>query len=141
MTFDIYNQAGDFICDCVELDDSQPMQMGDTIDAIDENGDWIVVIIRMRKGNKLIVAYNDPEKQAAINERVGVYHTLAVKWHEGSLWTPEFGDYDKKVVEQERIDGYQDIHAYRIIKTMAMQVDINASIDAMNAAEQEAAAV
>lgn len=58
------------------------------------------------------------------------YYTLAIK--EDGAWSPQFGDYDKQAVIQERIDSYAGF-AYRIVTTDdAKQATINAQIGLMN---------
>jgi hypothetical protein len=69
------------------------------------------------------------------------YFTLAVRWHWEeagvlhSRWSPEFGDYDREVVESER-DDYRsrDFKArdLKIISTGDKQSDIDAAIMKLN---------
>lgn len=61
------------------------------------------------------------------------YYTLAVR--EDGVWAPQFGDYDRDVVADEKLD-YRD-HGYsardlKIIRTGDTQADIDARIAAMN---------
>jgi hypothetical protein len=64
---------------------------------------------------------------------MATYYTLAVR--EDGVWGPQFGDYDRETVVDEKID-YQD-HGYsvrdlKIIRTGDTQADIDARIAAMN---------
>lgn len=61
------------------------------------------------------------------------YYTLAVR--EDGVWGPQFGDYDRETVVDEKIN-YQD-HGYsardlKIIRTADTQAAINEQIAAMN---------
>jgi hypothetical protein len=64
----------------------------------------------------------------------GRYHTLALR--DGGIWRPEFGDYDKSVVEAERDDyhegGGHRLADLRIISTGDTQAAINAAIATLN---------
>jgi hypothetical protein len=72
------------------------------------------------------------------------YYTLAVRWHEVGLtlghWTPEFGDYDEEVVEEERryyrIDHGHKAKDLKIIRTGDTQAEIDAGIAKLNAKEK-----
>lgn len=59
------------------------------------------------------------------------YHTLAV--FEDGQWAPQFGDWDKDVVKQEREDSY-DGQRTCIVTTDGSQAAIDATIAEMNAA-------
>jgi hypothetical protein len=66
------------------------------------------------------------------------YYTLAV--YEDGHWSPQFGDYSRAVVKQEREDwhdsqGYPYAHL-TIISTGPLQADIDAGIRALNKMEQ-----
>ena len=47
------------------------------------------------------------------------YYTLIVRWTIDDLWTPQFGDFDREVVEQEIEDSYNadDCYMSNIIQT------------------------
>ncbi|MBB4000900.1 hypothetical protein [Aureimonas pseudogalii] len=69
------------------------------------------------------------------------YHTLLtrdLKHPISNQWCPDFGDYDRKVVEAER-DDYRDkgwaAAELRIIETSSDQKGIDAVVAALNAAE------
>lgn len=68
------------------------------------------------------------------------YFTLAERQPDGA-WAPQFGDYDKDVVAQERADmlysGAGRIRAkdLRIVRSGAWQADINAAIAKLNGGE------
>jgi hypothetical protein len=69
------------------------------------------------------------------NPKSRAYYTLAVR--EDGQWSPQFGDYSKSVVEQERddiCDGYGGPKKKdtRILKTGARQAELNAAIRALN---------
>lgn len=64
------------------------------------------------------------------------YYSLAVQWEKGDRFTPEFGDYDFEVVNDEREDM---IYSYnlkgkqvRIIKTQDSQSAIEQAIAKLN---------
>lgn len=67
------------------------------------------------------------------------YYTLAVKPKaEGQQWSPQFGDYDRKVVAQEIEDTKADWpkgSKFKIVKSDGKQAAINAAIDALNRKE------
>lgn len=62
------------------------------------------------------------------------YYTLVVRDADSPLyWSPEFGDYDKSVVEEERIAMMADPFVKaRIIRTMDDQASIDAAVAALN---------
>jgi len=62
------------------------------------------------------------------------YYTLVVRDADNPLyWSPEFGDYDKSVVEDERIAMMDDPFVkVRIIRTMDDQASIDAAVAALN---------
>jgi hypothetical protein len=62
------------------------------------------------------------------------YFTLAIK--EDGVWAPQFGDYDRECVEQERVDTYAEHKKanWRILATSGHQRDINAAVAALNGA-------
>lgn len=68
------------------------------------------------------------------------YYTLCVHYHFG--WSPEFGDYDRSVVQQERDDfrwaSQRPWKAkdFKIIATGGKQTEINAAVAAMNVKEK-----
>lgn len=69
------------------------------------------------------------------------YHTLLtrdLKHPISNQWCPDFGDYDKAVVEAER-DDYRDkgwaAAELRIIETAPNQKEIDAAVAALNASE------
>ncbi len=61
------------------------------------------------------------------------YFTLLVR-EDGGPWGIHFGDYDREVVEQERIDGLDYYHKRNmtIIKTGERQTEIDAAVTALN---------
>jgi hypothetical protein len=64
------------------------------------------------------------------------YWTLAIR--ESGVWAPQFGDYDREVVEQERLDvldGYDPPlkRDTKVIKSGDLQADIDAAIAKLNA--------
>lgn len=61
------------------------------------------------------------------------YHTLAIR--EDGRWAPQFGDYDKDAVLQEREDSYGETKRrdWRVITTGDKKADIDAAIAALNA--------
>ena len=63
------------------------------------------------------------------------YYTLAI-W-DGAQWGPQFGDYNREVVAQERADSYAEYlgrHA-KIIATGPKKADIEAAIAKLNEKE------
>jgi hypothetical protein len=66
------------------------------------------------------------------------YFTLLIR--DAAVWAPQFGDYDREVVEQEEQDTYASRYSTnyaakadrKIIKTAAGQKHINAAIAALN---------
>lgn len=68
------------------------------------------------------------------------YYTLAERQPDGT-WAPQFGDYDKDVVVQERRDmlysgaGRLRGKDLRIVRSGAWQADINAAIAKLNGGE------
>lgn len=60
------------------------------------------------------------------------YYTLCVK--EGGVWSPQFGDYEKAVVEQELEDQLANYHRknLRIVTSAPYQVDINDAVAFLN---------
>lgn len=67
------------------------------------------------------------------------YYTLCERTP-GQLWTPEFGDYDKKVVEQEQRDCSRTPGTkFKIITTDGAQKSINEAVDALNESVRSAA--
>lgn len=65
------------------------------------------------------------------------YYTLVVRPSaEGNtLWSPQFGDYDKEVVAQEQRDTKADWPRgtkFKVLRTSGRQADISAAIDALN---------
>lgn len=66
------------------------------------------------------------------------YFTLAQRIE--GVWYPQFGDYDRAVVDQERQDwrdaGTALASDLRVISSGARQADINAAIAKLNAAAQ-----
>lgn len=61
------------------------------------------------------------------------YFTLLVR-EDGEPWGIHFGDYDREVVEQERVDGLDCYHKRNmtIIKTGERQAEIDAAVAALN---------
>lgn len=62
------------------------------------------------------------------------YYTMIVK-EKGEKWSPQFGDYDKEVVEQEIEDdkhNWPKGTKFKIIKTSAKQEDIDSYISKLN---------
>ena len=64
---------------------------------------------------------------------MSTYYTLAVR--ENGIWGAQFGDYDREVVLDEKLD-YQDqgysARDLKIIRTGDNQADIDARVAAMN---------
>ena len=64
---------------------------------------------------------------------MATYYTLAVR--ENGIWGAQFGDYDREVVLDEKLD-YQDqgysARDLKIIRTGDNQADIDARVAAMN---------
>lgn len=64
---------------------------------------------------------------------MATYYTLAVR--EDGVWGPDFGDYDRDTVVDEKLD-YQDrgysARDLKIIRTGDTQADVDARIAAMN---------
>lgn len=65
------------------------------------------------------------------------YHTLLLREQQGQPWSIEFGDYDRKVVEQEmrdRKDAYDHTRKrkYQIITTGETEAEIRVAVAAMN---------
>lgn len=60
------------------------------------------------------------------------YYTLVT--YEHNRWSPQFGDYSRKVVEQERVDSYSDLKRSqtKVICTNAGQADIDAFVAHLN---------
>lgn len=70
------------------------------------------------------------------------YFTLAVRPNaDGNRrWSPQFGDYDKATVEQEKLDTKDQWPRgtkFKVISTGGRQADINRAIDALNAKEMK----
>ncbi|HDY88240.1 hypothetical protein LCGC14_2091570 [marine sediment metagenome] len=63
------------------------------------------------------------------------YHTLLVKYEKGDKWEIAFGDFDKKVVQQEELDSYMDVYQALIITTSEEQVEIDSKVKRFNDAE------
>ena len=65
------------------------------------------------------------------------YYTLCTR--EDGVWAPQFGDYSREVVEQERDDYRDSSHQtykardLRIITSGDKQADINAAVAKLNA--------
>lgn len=60
------------------------------------------------------------------------YYTLCERLP-GERWTPEFGDYCRRVVEQERKDCSREIGTeFKIIQTDDNQASINAAVARLN---------
>lgn len=68
---------------------------------------------------------------------MNVYFSLAVR--EGDAFFPDFGDYDREVVEQERRDriesGEGKPRDFRVIRSGDRQAQINAAFRALNGHE------
>jgi hypothetical protein len=64
---------------------------------------------------------------------MATYYTLAVR--EDGVWGAQFGDYDRDVVVDEKLDyrdrGYS-VRDLKIVRTGDAQTDIDARIAAMN---------
>jgi hypothetical protein len=62
------------------------------------------------------------------------YYTLVTN-EDGAGWAPQFGDYDREVVEAEVEDSYDDIprRYVKIIRTGDSQAEIDAAIAKLNA--------
>jgi hypothetical protein len=64
------------------------------------------------------------------------YYTLAVQWEKGDRYSPEFGDYDLEVVNDEREDiAYSyDLKSkqIKVIKTDGSQSSIDQAIAKLN---------
>lgn len=62
------------------------------------------------------------------------YYSLLILDSISHLWGIQFGDYSKKVVEQERVDSYGGIPPKRwlIIATGDTQAEINARVKELN---------
>ena len=64
------------------------------------------------------------------------YYTLVIQDPETLRWSPEFGDYDRETVEQERDDQIDSeactFLTSRVITTEDTQADIDATVAAMN---------
>lgn len=61
------------------------------------------------------------------------YYTLAVR--EDGTWTPQFGDYSRKVVQDEMLDYRDHDHKaknLRIVTSGDTQAEINAATSALN---------
>lgn len=70
------------------------------------------------------------------------YHTLCIR--EDGIWAPQFGDYSREVVEQERDDHRDSANGYkakdmRIITSGDTQAAINAAVAKLNAKAAPAA--
>jgi hypothetical protein len=62
------------------------------------------------------------------------YYTLVTN-EDGAGWAPQFGDYDREVVEAEQddyCDGGIPRRCTRIIKSGDRQADIQAKVDELN---------
>jgi hypothetical protein len=83
--------------------------------------------------------------------KVRPYFTLAVRTHfealdgtKTSVWSAEFGDYDKEVVESERDDWLDSVWRepapkagdLKIVRSDSTQDSINAAIAKLNAKEK-----
>ncbi|CAM0027702.1 hypothetical protein VPHD530_0013 [Vibrio phage D530] len=60
------------------------------------------------------------------------YYTLCINYN--GVWTPEFGDYHKATVVEERTESYWEIPrgCARIITTEDTQEDINKAVAKLN---------
>lgn len=62
-----------------------------------------------------------------------VYYTLVSREKApGSKWCIEFGDYDRKVVVQEKEDSKLPKTEYQIIKSLDSQMAVNDAVNALN---------
>jgi len=59
------------------------------------------------------------------------YYTLLTKDAKGDDWSIQFGDYDREVVEDEKVDSYSDCYT-KIICTHADQQSINDAVANLN---------
>lgn len=79
----------------------------------------------------------DPRDAPATNKRRRPYHTLLLREGKGEPWSIEFGDYDRKVVDQEmqdRKEAYDHTRKrkYQIITTGETEAEIRAAVAAIN---------
>lgn len=58
-----------------------------------------------------------------------MYHTLLILLD--GLWSPQFGDYDYKVVKSEYFDSWEG-ESWQIIKTEPTQAAIDSKVEELN---------
>lgn len=62
-----------------------------------------------------------------------IYYTLVSREKKtDAKWCIEFGDYDRKVVVQEREDSKQPKTEYQILKTLETQKSVNDAVNELN---------
>jgi len=87
--------------------------------------------LKVNEANRTTVEFGE---YVGVNEGSRTYWTLAVK-ELGGKWTPQFGDYDRAVVQQELEDTKDDWSKgsqFKIIKSGGGRKEIDAAVASMN---------
>lgn len=66
------------------------------------------------------------------------YYTLVARDSKADKWAPQFGDYDREVVEQEMEDqkDSETFAFFKVISSGASQAEIDAAVSKLNGRQQ-----